>query len=439
MLIFKGFAFNSGYINNTPGVVSAFGELSANSLTYTKEQGIYINRALSQAVGIRSFNCTVDDSAIALPTTEADSLIKIAAEVYDYAALNAGRALTNEDHRVNLVTKHSAIVDQLSVGPVIGDDGIYVPQFLAFKIRNLTGSSADNHVTLWFSDESFQIRYPDSEIVIVPPIERLDDFFKPGVQVEAFLAELTMSAMVAKMQRMRDKNPMTFIRTDSFDYHDPANASRIIPVDWGTLIYGVAGNNIDSIKEALEDFILSNSQRTRDEWAVIFPEIFRKNEFVIVPIWNAIAIDQQLHSEGMYSQQLGLKKALEYLVRSVSYYPRTHVEAHGQVSGYPHKSVGIVSIGHFENANGKFALVDIYRDWINTNTNQDFNRMEPDTRTWQLKLANAVAHAEVFDETMVVPLDLMKVKRGDKLYLTFSENKINYLVQCKSSVLAPWN
>lgn len=436
MMIFKGFAVHSGYIDNTPNTTAAFGEVSVNSLTYTKEKGVYVDRTISTAMSVLSFDSSVDGVPQQLPVTEAIKVLTVCNEVYDYGAANAGRKLTEEDYRVNLVTKHSSIIDEVDIGPVEAGDDVWLPTYIGFKIRNLTGKSATNRVTIWFNDQSFQIRYPDTEIVIVPPIEHLDDFFKPGVQVEAFLKELTMSEMVAKMQALRDKNPMTFIRTDSFSYHDPANATRVIPVDWGTLIYGVAGNNIDSIKEALEDFILSNSKHTRDEWAVIFPEIFRKNEVAIIPVWNAIAIPAALASDGMYSQQISLKKGLKYLTDSVPFLPKAHVETNGHVSGFPFKSIAIMSVGHFENTDGKFSLPQLFPDWINTNTNQDFNRMEPNTREWHLKLAYAIGEAEKFDETMVVPVDLMKVKRGDQLFLTFSHKKMNYLVLCKASKLA---
>lgn len=101
--------------------------------------------------------------------------------------------------------------------------------------------------------------------------------------------------------------------------------------------------------------------------------------------------------------------------------------------GYPYRSLMVASIGHMENRDGTHRIEDLYPDWINTNTTQDFNRMNEATREWALTLAEAVMHAETYADYDNIPTGFMKVIREGLLYLTFTTNGINYLVLCKSN------
>ena len=431
MLNLKAFALNSSFVDNGSDVVPSLGVLSAHSLTYTRDRGFYRNSEISQVIGIRAFTTTRDGVDGTLSAAESDAVVTIAKTTYDFAVANTGTTLTPEQFRVHLVTQHNTLLSDLVVGPTTAEDGVWAPTFITFGLR----ATADSSISLWFADESFQTRFPDTELFPIMPIDRLDDFFdKPGVEVEAMIKLVDPEVMVSRMQTVRGKWPESYKRVDMFNYHDPVQSGRVVPTPFGMLIYGIAGNNIDSIKEKLQEAILANSTHTREEWAVIFPEIFRKNEVIIVPLWNQIAIPNKSNTPGEFSPQCSIKELVTTIKLWAVGYPAAHIEEHAGTTGFPYRSIATVSIGHPENTDGLFSLKQLYPDWINTNTTQDFNRMQPETRDWALAAMEAVQTAETFTDTDVVPDGFMKVKRGDALFLTFTKRKVNYLVLCKVSV-----
>src|SRR5690606_31257354 len=136
---------------------------------------------------------------------------------------------------------------------------------------------------------------------------------------------------------------------------------------------------------------------------------------------------------GIYSPFLSANEVVNLARLYNPDYPFAHVQEHAITTGFPHRSLSVVSIGHIENRDENYKLSDYFPDWINTNTNQDFNRMSVRTREWALKLAEAVQHAEDFETYDNIPQGFMKVIRNDRLFLTFSFENINYLVLCKST------
>lgn len=429
MLIIKGFAQHASFVNNTPGTTHILGEISSLALTFTKQKGFYKNSAISTDIGLISFTVTQDDVSIVIPNEVRDTILQVLSESYEYGINKGTGVITPEALRIHLLSKFNADIDIKHIGQIESDGFVGVPQFINFSIRN----QPENDVTVWFTDESFRGRFPDYEIVIIPPFDRLDDFFELGGIVEEKLKDVTASIIVEKMQNATKGHPETMKQVQSFIYHDPNNPSRRLPTDWGVLVYGAAGANIDAIKDAIIDKILSESNRTRDEWAVIFPEIFRRNEFVIVPFWDKYSIPNMTTQAGMYSPFVPVKDAVAYAKRFTPDYVQSHVSDYCNVTGVPYRSLSVVSIGHIENPNGTYSISDVYPDWINTNTNQDFNRMETRTQEWSLELMRTIKEAEKFEEFDLVPDNLMKTVRDGKLFLTFTREKVNYLVACKSN------
>ena len=138
-----------------------------------------------------------------------------------------------------------------------------MPEWVSWKcVEDLT--LGENEIRVWFVDDSFNEQYDEFEIVVVPPFDNLDDFFKTGTEVENLLKSFDDAARFQRMQNAKDGHPETIIRSQPYNYIDPYNASHKVASNWGLLIYGPAGNNIDAINDALVDFILANSTHTRD-------------------------------------------------------------------------------------------------------------------------------------------------------------------------------
>lgn len=428
MLSIKAFAPNTTLHKNDMGVDNPIGELSTRSLTYTKEKGVYIDRDVDPNLSLVTFTVTKNNAFSTVPVSMVNKILQVIKGIYDFAATKAGIQLDGSDYIDELYDNYDDLVGDITLGAIVSDGDLWVPERIGFSVLG----EETNQVMVWLADDSFQRQFPDSEIVVVPPVDNLDDFFMRGVDVEAFLSEITPTMTAQRIQEARGRYPESFLRIDMFDYHDPVTTTRIVPSSWGILVYGISGNNIDNIKDAIIEYILDNSSHGRDEWAEIFPDIFKRNEFVICPLWDEYAIPNKTTVAGMYSPVNNLAAMTNYLIDINKDYKEAHIKAHASATGFPFRSLMVAMIGHDENREARFSLRDVFPDWINTNTTQDFNRMTPETKAFSLTLSEAVFQAEKFTEFDSIPENYMKVIRNDRLFLTFSVDGINYLVLCKN-------
>jgi hypothetical protein len=292
----------------------------------------------------------------------------------------------------------------------------------------------DNFIKVWFTDDAFRVQYDEYEIYVVPPTDVLDNFFQTGTNVEIMLKSMSMSAHTQRLQVAKQGYPETVIRTESFNYIDPANSNHIVPSLWGILIHGIAGNNDDSIKDALMAYILANSTHGRDDWIKILPDIFKRTEFILVPLWNKVAIPGLRVNVGIYSPQIKFSTALAKAKEVVSLYPGSHIDSHLTAMVHPYKSISILCIGSPDNRDAIYELPDLFPDLIAVaSTSVDFNRMEEDTQNWATMLADMLYVAEEMGRYTTVPEGMMKLVRGGKLYLAQNFKNINYLVAAKTN------
>src|SRR5690606_13809537 len=207
---------------------------------------------------------------------------EVADFVYKRTTLNPTVELTPSQFIQQLTVQYSSTDKDFMVGAIESDGTYYVPQWVQWR-----SISDDSLFRVWFVDTAFRSQFDDYEIEFIAPFDILDDFFLAGATVEQRLSQITSKGIVDKIQERKGEDPETFIRLEVYDYHDPLNTDRIISTDWGIIGYGVAATNIDVIKQELIDYILANSTHTQEEWAEIFPDIFKKTEFILVPFWDS--------------------------------------------------------------------------------------------------------------------------------------------------------
>lgn len=431
MIVIKGFAPNTTLAVNIKGIVNPLGELSTQSITYTKEKGFYFDRDVDQNISFVSFTSESNGQHYEIEADFQKLILEVTKEVYQVGIDNYKFQTEAQDFLDRLYTKFNGRISDITLGAIVDDGNLWLPERFGFKIVD----TRENQIDVWLADESFQLQFPDSEIVVTLPFDNIDDFFKKGTEVEALLNAITQPIMGKRVQEARGKDPESFLEFYLFDYYDPKSDTRIVPSPWAVLIYGIAGNNIDAIKKAIQDAILSQSTHTREEWAEILPDIFKRNEFSIDPMWAEIAIPNKTTESGRYSPIVKTNDIVAYLKAQNPDYAPAHINAHASATGFPYNSLMVAIIGHQENRDAKYSIRDVFPDWINTNTTQDFNRMTARTKEFALLLTEAVHQAETFTEFSTIPENYLKVVRDGKLFLTFSYEGINYLVLCKINVL----
>lgn len=431
MYALKGFVVHALMTSNVPGQVALIGELSTQSSTYSREKGFYVDAAAPDMTLI-SMLSKLDGVPVQASSDATTHTLGIAKFIYDKTLVAGGQMFADELLN-SLITTYASSAEDFACGEIVTDGNYYMPEWVSWKSK--VPSMGTNEIRLWFVDSAFAVQYDEFEIVVVPPLVPLNDFFKTGTQVENLLKAVTLPIMADKIQTAKNNSPETIVRIDAYDYVDPLNNAHKVPSYWGILIYGAAGNNVDAIKDALVAYILANSTHTREEWTPILPDIFKRTEFILIPLWDQYAIPNRTVEAGIYSPIANLTAVLARIKLLIAEYPASHINNHASVMGHPYKSLAILACGGPENRDDKFKITDLFEDYIDvSSTSIDFNRMALATQNWALSLMEMIITAETAGQFTAVPIGMSKTTRNGILYVVKSYQNVHYLVAAKASI-----
>lgn len=433
MYTVKGFLVNALFTNNTPGPVSAIGEISAQSMTYSELQGTYTMNSIPNLTFISFLSADDVNGPETVPTAIFQQILQVAA--YTYQQTLQGQAIVTASQLLSaLLNQFAGNAVNFTCGNIVNNGQYYVPEWLAWNATAQASPLAPvNEIKVWFADTSFQAQYDSFSITVVPPTDQpLSNFFKTGALVQQMLQAETMPAYVARIQAAKGTNPETIIRTDSFNYIDPNNPNSPYPTNWTTIIYGAAGNTLDNVKDAVQTYILANSTQTESQWDTIFPDIFSVSEFYILPLWAQYAIPNMTLQAGIYSPVVDIANALTLINAEASTYPTNHINANATVIAHPYKCLQLVSIGNPDNVGSKFQLQQLFPDYLDvSSTSTDFSRMSASTQGFVEMLTNLLLVAETMSNFSTIPPGMSRVTRNNKLYVVGSYENIDYLVSAK--------
>lgn len=433
MYVLKGFANHALLANNTPGSTNVIGEISQQSLTYSREVGLYSSVSIAPNIALLSFLSSQDGTAVVVNPDLRDRTMTILEWIYNLVITESGQMFADQFLEAILV-QFQGSADTFACGAIVTDGTHYGPEWVSWQDLGVA-PGVPNFIKVWFADASFQSQYDEFQILVDPPITPLDDFFKTGSAVETEVNAVTYVQQIASIQNVRAGVPESLIIAQTFNYNDPADPTHLVPTNWTELIYGLAGNNIDSIKDALAAYILANSTHTQAEWTVIFPDIFKRTEFTLVPDYGTYAIEPQTGIQaGIYSPIANLAAANALLTSYATTYPTTHINAHAGNMGHPYKSLSIAMVGSPDNINNWYELSQVFPDLIAvSSTSTDFARMTQATQGFLLILSQLLITAESMGAFTTLPQGITRLTRNNQLYAVASYQNINYLVAAKSN------
>ena len=426
MISIKGFVEIPSFANNAAGVTAPLGELSPQSKTYSTEIAIYTSATYPQ-INLRMFNARNEAEANVIPSNhQIDVAFLVMGHTYNQMLL--GLTGDRTDYLNNLLTQFAAQIESVDCGAIV--TGAYdLPQWVSWK-----NVGEEEYYRLWFSDGAFKNQYDLSEIKVVLPFDDIDQFFNHPNTVKALLATMTPTLMVTELNDAIGTSPQTNLRVMSFDYVNPYNQEDKTVAYFGVVIYGWIGNNLDSIKDAIVAAILAQSTHTREEWMAILPDLFRRTEFVIIPLFDSYAIPNMTLQAGIYSPIKKVSELTQYGLDYTKDYPQAHVTANIQVMSLTYRSLIAAVIGNIENLDSKFAITDHFPDYIAVpSTSTDFNRMELTTQQWAILLETAVQLAEIYNFNTDMLPNLSRVRRDTLNYIAFAFNNVQYLVPIKTN------
>jgi len=428
----KSFCNIDVFLSNTPGQNSSVGELTTYANTFSRELGIYQDQSRP---GYTLFNFVsetdVDNSKLAMDFQLVNQSIALSHFIVNKANTTSGEIYADELLNELMTWGSTNDATNIQVGQMRNHNGKWMPDWVKWRSNHVV---EDNENTVWYAIEAFVTQYSDYEIVVVPPVDNLDVFFTSGSNVDNVVSAITVPQTMDRIQLYKGGNPETIIRSDDYNYVDPLNSAHRVKVNWPILIYGPAGNNIDAIKDAMAAYILANSSHTRQEWTAIFPDIFRRTEFILAPHWHKMAIPNMTLQQGIYSPVVRPQDALSLMISVAVDYSQEHINENVEILGHPYRSLKISTVGSPENRDALYRLSQVFPDYIDVSTGSiDFNRMDPVTQAWVLTISEMIIVAETMNEYTTMPAGMMKMKRGQLLYVVKTYANIQFLVLSKRS------
>lgn len=437
----KGFINFPILTNNEVGVVSSLGELSKDSLTYSKETGIYSNNLYSETVLYTFESKLAGVGNIPVPDAVVLASLKLGAVIGELSSSGT----INEHGSSCLHTIEQAFItefDNVLIGEMIpllvsaveGEEPgfLWMPEWVQYKLKEQTVT-----VKLWLSDNSFSEQYSGYEYEFISPIPNLNDFFKPMNQVLTTINNVTLAETVNNIEVARGGYPYTSIKTISRQWKDPENPINTIPTQWTTLVYGRAGTDPDKIRVELIKWILENSDHPENEWAVIFPELFKPNEFTLIPLFNQFAITNETIQDGITSPVISLTDALEAatLLCSGTGYAADVLLKNTCVSTTPYRSLAFLIVGSEDNIDGLSDFRDLFPEYVGLSPiSADFARLSIRTQEWIHILISLIEAARTMTSISIVPVNIFRVIRDDIVYAMAEYEEFQYLMATQTSV-----
>lgn len=429
MLSIKGFVTIAQYVNNNPGQVSALGELSTWSMTYTKERGEYISNIIP-GYKLHSFKC-IDESLIpqSIPQAQVDQTLQIIQAAVVYATSHI-RPYDPLDFRNTILGSFFGRISDLTLGAFVDNGALALPEYIEY----VSTEHNDNLIKVWLADQSFQDQYDEYEIEVIPPMLPLDDFFGFYAAAVTRIQDRTLTDLTLDIQAIKDVHPETYLKLLEFNYYNRLNLNQVTKTNWAILIYGKAGDQIDKIKDALVDYILNNSTYARQDWAVIFPDIFKRTEFAILPRWDLLSIPNLSLQSGLYSSMMDPIDCVNFALAHIDFYPDPWIEDNITIMPIDYKAIMLVVVNGNDNVLANAKLNEVFPDYIPVSSlHLDFDRMTIKTREWVLLLEQLLIAAESATLYNTIPGHLRRIVRNGILYISVLYENVNYLVAAKSN------
>lgn len=428
MNLIKGFVSINQYVSNVAGVVAALGELSTWSMTYSKERGEYKDNSIP-GYTLSTFKSVNDTTGlpVVVDPSQVTQILQLVVACVNYATTHI-RPYDSDDFRNTILAAFTGRISSLQFGGFVDNGSLALPAWVAWQ----SVEHNNNANKIWLSDQAFADQYDEFEIDVVPPINQLDDFFGLFSVVSNVLDNRDLNDLSDKIALVKGNHPETYLRILNFDFINSANPTQFHKSDWAVIIYGKAGDNIDAIKDAIVSYVLANSTHTNQQWAVIFPDLFKRTEFVFLPRWDLVSIPNLTTQAELYSSIINPDECILFAKTNISFYQQAHIDNNVRLLPYDYKAISLVCVNGESNIDGKKELTDIIPDYIPVpSTSTDFNRMQIATRDWILAMDNLLMLAEIANENTSMPANIRKIVRNNVLFITTLHEGVNYLVAAK--------
>lgn len=426
MITIKGFFSNPTFINNNDKTTAIFGELTQYSSsfardykTYTKNSKVLFN-VFSSKDGLTNI-------------TLGDEFTLLGCEVGEWCyetGPNISSTSTKTDFISLLQSHFGARVRNVNCGDLTTDGTNRLPVWVSWET---VGQSGTYFYKVWLANQAFESSYDEFEILVIPPVERVDSLFQPFPDLLVELSKNNIAVIHERMQNVRGKFPETLIETEMIEVFDRVTTGNKVAVGWTVLIYGPYGNTSDHIKDAIKAYISVNSTNTENDWRVLMPDLFNTTCFYIVPRWDKFAIQPRLALPGIHSPVITALENIEYVKEKTNtYISQAHLNTNLQTTLHPYKRITLNIVGGEFNRLSFFKFTDYFSDYLGLeSTTEDYNRQEQSTKDITTLLTQILKKIDSFNEDPSLPTNLRLIEKYNQRFIVGKYENIEYYVLMK--------
>lgn len=429
MITVKGFFSVPKLTNNTNAATATFGELSQYALSFSRDYKTY-TRGSSQ-LNFYAFNVKNSTNKVDLGIEYSN----LACEVGDWVH-DLGATLTSNSTKASFIAAMAAAfvgrAKDISCGELVADINLRMPAWVSWK----TDEQATSHTyKVWLTGGSFEAEYDDFEIYVVPPVDGIDKLFQPYPDLVLELAKNDMGVIHNRMGIIRNKFPETIVYTEMIELIDRTNTNNRSQIGWTTVIYGPAGNTTDNIKDAIIQYILSNSTNTESDWRLLMPDLFSTTCFYIVPGWTKYAVQPRLAMPGIFSPVVSAIDNFNDIKSLTSSYISTpHLTANLQTTIHRYKDISLSIVGGEQNRLSLYKFTDYFPDYnAQESTSEDFNRQAMPTREITNLLTLILKKIDEWEKDPSLPSSIRVLIKHNQKFLVGKLNNVEYHVLMKPS------
>ncbi len=427
MISIKGFYSVPRYSNNQDNSTAIFGELTPQSASYTRDPKTYSRGA--SWVNFSLFFCKEASARVELTQVYSDLACEVGEWAYEVGP-TISSVNTKQDFIQMMQVKFGSRISNVNAGPLVTDTSRRMPTWLSWDV---VANNKTYRYKVWLASLDFESSYDEFEILVVPPVDRIDKLFMPYADLVSELEQNTLAVIHERMLTVRNKVPESVVRTEMVELIDRTNTTNRRQIGWTVLIYGIAGDTTDLIKDAIKAYVSSNSTSTEADWRLLMPDLFNTTCFYVVPRWDKFAIQPRLGMPGVHSPIMGATEHLTYMKTATAAYISTaHLEANLQSTTHRYKSISLGIVGGQQNRLNLFKFTDYFPDYVAEESgNEDFNRQTQATKDITTILTTILLKIDNYETDPRLPTNVRLIEKNNQRYLVGKLNNIEYYVLMK--------
>ncbi len=439
----KGFFEIPSLVNNGANTIAKYGEMSQKSLTASRDPRIFAGGSTAPNVNLRTFR-VVDSAGISiqLPSPVSTKILTLGQWLFNqYDSGSIPTDLQRELLASSISTEFgfsNVTLGAINQGPTANKR---LPAWVRFTWSD---AGQDYTVKIWLADANFLAEYEHYQVFAIPPTASLSSLRLDLVGLTNVLTTQDSQALIADaISAARTVGnmdyPETAIVRKTLQWHDLSDPEVYRDTTWMYVVYGPAGQDDDAIKEATRAYIAANS--TEGQWNVIYPSLYSENEFVIIPLWNEVAVPAAGVNSAIFSPMATPKGSRDIVSARLpvgyaqsSSNAATYVDVYLRLVPSAYRELMLGIIGNPNNSNSVIDFKTRYPDYTRISTDvADFQRMEQRTQDFIIALHAALDVAYNATMSSTLPAGYTRLIRSNRLYVCFIQEGYQYMVLARSS------